>query len=263
MEGRYQQAHFDNPSIWSDERWKNRRADQERARLAAAWLPSEVSSILDVGCGNGVYANIHEDNRHKIGLDLSKAALAHLTVPSIQADASRLPFPSLSFDACVCMEMLEHLPQGIYPATINELMRVSGKYILITVPYNENIKHQTVICPKCHYSFHAYNHLRSYQEMDLPNIFGNQAHLRRYKAIVPARREALPGLWNLIRRYKHRGGRNFPLNTMCPHCGYTVIADKAFDSEIGHFDKQRSAMSRWWPMTDSYMWWMGLYRKAA
>ena len=60
MTNNYRQAIFDNPEVWDSAAWQKRGGDLERARLAAEWLPNEVSSILDVGCGNGVFTNLME-----------------------------------------------------------------------------------------------------------------------------------------------------------------------------------------------------------
>jgi SAM-dependent methyltransferase len=263
MKIKYSQAYFDNPEIWNPNAWQKREGDLKRARLAVEWLPDVVTSILDVGCGNGVYTNLLEPKRFKVGLDLSRIALEHVTAPRLQADASLLPFPDESFDASLSMEMMEHLPQSIYQRTLNELERVSRKHILITVPYDEKLKYNIVICPECLYTFHPYHHIRQYQLGDFKTLFSLHFRLVRLEAVVPTRREALPGLWNLIRVYQHRQGRNFPNMAICPRCGYTSAKHVSAVQQVSRAYSVRSSFRHLWPKHTSFTWWMVLYRKAA
>jgi SAM-dependent methyltransferase len=262
MNTKYTGAYFDDPEIWSSDAWQQREDDQERARQAAEWLPEEVSSVIDVGCGNGIYTNLTEPKRYKVGLDRSSAALQHITAPRLLADASRLPFENDSFDACVCMEMLEHLPDSLYSSALHELERVARKFILVTVPYNEKLKYSTVICPDCGYAFHQYYHLRQYQSQDIKTVFGSRFELVRYTALAPIKREALPGVWNMIRVYRHRRGKNFPNKTVCPHCGYTSVDGEAAGKQASKAHTATFSLRQLWPKRTTYTWWMALYRKA-
>jgi SAM-dependent methyltransferase len=259
----YKQAYFENPETWDSVAWQGHAGDAERARLAAEWLPADAHSILDVGCGNGVFANLREIGRSKVGLDRSKAALGHITTPRIQADAARLPLISNKFDACVSMEMLEHLPEPSYHLALNELTRVARKYLLITVPYKEKLKHNTVICPNCKLSFHPYHHLREYQEKDLLALFGSRYRMERLEAVVQTSRPALPGLWNLIRVYQHRNGKNYPAMVVCSRCGYSAGSASSTHKEGRGRVSLLKKMRLLWPMRRTYIWWMALYRKAA
>jgi SAM-dependent methyltransferase len=261
MSSRYNQDFYDNPNIWNPEAWQQRVGDQERAKLAAEWLPRDVSSILDVGCGNGVYTNLTEPSRNKVGLDMSRVALQHVSAPRLQADASRLPFDDDSFDAGLSMEMLEHLPGSIYQEALRELERISRKYILITVPYNEKLKYNMVVCPRCRYAFHPYHHLRRYQSQDLKTLFGPHFQLVRHTPLAPKKEEVLPGLWNVFRVYQHRHGRNFPNTAVCPQCGYKLDSNKVSTIAISRTHRGVSKLKRIWPKQTTFTWWMALYRK--
>jgi SAM-dependent methyltransferase len=258
---KYSQAYFDNPELWSPAVWQLREGDRERARLAAEWLPGEVSSVLDVGCGNGVFTDLFEPNRFKVGLDLSRAALQQVTAPRLLADASRLPFTDGSFDASLSMEMLEHLPETSYQNVLSELKRVARKYILISVPYNEQLKYNFITCPACRNVFHPYHHLRQYQSKDLKFLFGSHVQLVRVSNLVPIRREAMPALWNVIRVYLHRNGKNFPNAAVCPRCGYTPSGKTAAALPVTHSYGISSTIKHLWPKRRTFTWWMALYRK--
>jgi SAM-dependent methyltransferase len=263
MTTQFSQALFDNPEVWDSETWQKRAGDRVRARLAAEWLPADVISVLDVGCGNGVFTNLMESDRFKVGLDMSRIALEHITAPRLQGDAAKLSFADHSFDACLSMELLEHLPFPFYQRALNELVRVAKKFILITVPYNEVLKYNTVICPKCQSTFHPFNHLREFRRDDFQSLFGTAAHLVRLEGIVPIKRDALPGLRNIYRLYQHRKGRNFPRMAICPQCGYALGKNTITIQNISSSHRMRSILSHFWPKQKSFTWWMALYRDEA
>ncbi len=255
------QNYFNNPEFWHPPAWQNQAADYERARLAAEWLPGEVRSVLDVGCGNGIFTNLVETSRFKVGLDLSRFALEYVTALRLQANATRLPFASHSFDASLSMEMLEHLPFPFYQDAQNELVRVARQYILITVPYDENLKYHCVICPVCLYAFHPYHHVRRYQQSAFETMFGPHYRLVRLEPVVPTRREALPVLWNSIRLYLHRQGRNYPSGVICPRCGYTPVKNSVSAKQVSRIYSVRQSLGRLWPKYTTFTWWMAFYRK--
>jgi arsenite methyltransferase len=106
-----------------------RRRRLARAALAAA--PGE--RILDVGCGPGFYCvELLEEVGPEgsiVGLDSSAPMLAlaarrcegHGNVEFDEADATSLPVEDASFDAALCVQVLEYVPD--LPAGLAELYR--------------------------------------------------------------------------------------------------------------------------------------------
>lgn len=107
------------------------------ANLTAA---KTVDSILDVGCGEGFTLNRLKEKgigKKLEGIEYSEAAieLGHKTYPDItikQGNIYQLPYEDNSFDLVLCTEVLEHLDKP--QVGLKELVRVSKKYLVISVP---------------------------------------------------------------------------------------------------------------------------------
>ena len=103
-----------------------------------------VSSILDAGCGEGFTLErlrIEKAGDKFEGVDFLKTAidLGHKIHPNLtlkQASIYELPYKDSSFDLVLSTEVLEHL--GDPKKGLKEIVRVSKKYILLSVP-NEPI----------------------------------------------------------------------------------------------------------------------------
>ncbi|HUD04433.1 MAG TPA: class I SAM-dependent methyltransferase [Patescibacteria group bacterium] len=99
-----------------------------------------VDSILDVGCGEGFTLNSLKENgigKRLEGIEYLQAAidLGKKTYPDIKiikGTIYELPYKDNSFDLVLCTEVLEHLESP--EKALKELVRVSKKYLVISVP---------------------------------------------------------------------------------------------------------------------------------
>ncbi|MEM6652742.1 MAG: class I SAM-dependent methyltransferase [Pseudomonadota bacterium] len=155
------------------------------ARLKHLGL-SEGDRVLDLGCGEGrhvhglyllggldiVGVDLHQPSLDKAAegmLMLSKPANADKTHVSFQTgDATALQFADDSFDAIICSEVLEHLPD--YEAALLEMRRVlkpTGK-LCVSVPHAwpERLCWQLAPPPNG-YPFEPGGHIRIFDEVDL------------------------------------------------------------------------------------------------
>jgi len=117
------------------------KVERTRLRRIARWARQVApTSVLDVGCGEGVLFDVLGRDAQVLGVDLSGDSLRasrrlHANSRVVQADgAGGLPFSSHTFDLVVCSEVLEHVPE---PAQlIAELWRVCSQdgWVILTVP---------------------------------------------------------------------------------------------------------------------------------
>lgn len=119
-----------------DDYWK------ARADLTLRWahwiaskeIPSR-STILDVGCGNGVFLVFLQKTKgcYGVGVDVSELAIRLARQRGVRAyvadvDGTPLPFSEDEFDYVCAFDVLEHL---YYPRrTLSEMRRV-GKHLVI------------------------------------------------------------------------------------------------------------------------------------
>jgi ubiquinone/menaquinone biosynthesis C-methylase UbiE len=96
-----------------------------------------------------------------------------------------IPFNAEYFDKVIMTEVLEHLPEEIYHATLDEVLRVlkvEGEFTG-TVPYREKLQASEVICPFCHSQFHRWGHHQAFDRASLESSFTQ--HGFRMKRMCP------------------------------------------------------------------------------
>lgn len=98
------------------------------------------NTILDAGCGEGFTMNLLSEagiHASMTGIDFSDTAIsiAQKISPNLnikKASIYLLPYRNASFDLIICSEVLEHLEDP--DTALSEIIRVSKKYILVSVP---------------------------------------------------------------------------------------------------------------------------------
>lgn len=169
----FEKEYYENSAFWKDGMLED-SSNMERFEKTFRIIPKHVSTLVDVGCGNGVFLNsLISKNVFKrlVGVDRSSIALSFVQTEKCQSDISSLPFHDNTFDCVTCLEVLEHIPYALYPKSISELARLSSKYIVVSVPFNEDLSEAFNKCPYCSSCFNKELHLRSYSEEDVNLLF--------------------------------------------------------------------------------------------
>lgn len=142
--------------------WEESEADfagdtssPEIIRLSKKFIGNKV---LDVGAGSGALISLIPN---AIGLDLVSK---HPRM--IKGDISDMPFGDDSFDTIFATEILEHLDDETLNKGLDEIYRVlcGGGHLVITVPNNEDMRQNMVVCPKCGAKFHRWGHMQVFDE---------------------------------------------------------------------------------------------------
>jgi len=98
-------------------------------------------SVLDIGCGNGLYLATLRSRNHRgflCGVDLSEGMLrtarsAMGDGPLLVSDAQALPFAAARFDLALAMHMLYHVPDRARAlAELRRVVRPGGRALVLT-----------------------------------------------------------------------------------------------------------------------------------
>jgi 2-polyprenyl-3-methyl-5-hydroxy-6-metoxy-1,4-benzoquinol methylase len=110
--------------------------------LDELWARAAPSSVLDVGCGEGVLTLQWAErlgDRRVVGIDLDdpklRAEWDQRRRPNLEfraEEATRLTFADDEFDLAAAIEVLEHVPGPA--ATLAEMARVARNHLLVSVP---------------------------------------------------------------------------------------------------------------------------------
>ncbi len=88
--------------------------------------------VLEVGVGDKVLQNYLLSNTkiEYVGVDIDPDLN-----PDIVADVLSLPFADGEFEIVCAFEVLEHLPFSKFETALQELQRVSSKYVVLSLPH--------------------------------------------------------------------------------------------------------------------------------
>ncbi len=121
---------------------------RRRALVSAALAVRAGKRVLDVGCGPGFYAEelleVVGADGSVVGIDASPEMLAaatarcasHRNVAFHRGDATALPVADASFDAALCVQVLEYVPDATLAlAEIHRALRPGGRAVVWDVDW--------------------------------------------------------------------------------------------------------------------------------
>jgi len=88
--------------------------------------------------------------------------------------------PDESFDLVMCNDVLEHLDVSHRRQAIRELARVARRWMLVSVPFEEDLLQSAAKCGRCGHHYHINHHTRSFGLRSLRRLLEAQPfHCRR------------------------------------------------------------------------------------
>jgi hypothetical protein len=151
--------------------WRSSEREQARVRSLLRMAGSGATA-LDIGARDGyVSVRLAQSFAAVTALDLSRPNFDSAQVTTIAGDVTALPFPDRTFECVVCAEVLEHLEPAQLPLACRELTRVTGRALVIGVPYREDRRVAAMRCHVCRKINAPWGHLSSFDSAKLRRLF--------------------------------------------------------------------------------------------
>lgn len=245
------------------------KANKERIKETISLIPEDVKSLVDLGCGNGVFLNelkLVKPHLKLLGIDRSETALKYLTTERKMGDINNIELPDNSFDCVTCLEVIEHLPFDIYEKSLDELARVTSKYLIVSVPNQENLEDHVNQCPQCKTVFNSDLHFRSFTSEKLQSIFER-------RGFITVNTKTLGDLYSffgheLYEKLFYRDRHKIFNVSICPVCGYSPEKQNVSFNQIQqkkNIKRILSSLSYFpkliWPKKEKHYWVMSLFVK--
>lgn len=146
--------------------------EQERIGNLFGLMPGKGGSALDIGARDGYLSLLLTDRFESVtALDLVLPEIPHPSIHCVQGDVASLDLPEDSFDLVLCAEVLEHLPPNLLARACAGLSRVSRKWVLIGVPYRQDLRQGRTLCAQCGRLNPPYGHVNAFDEERLISLF--------------------------------------------------------------------------------------------
>lgn len=149
-------------------------SEQERITDLFALLPHAGQLALDIGARDGFLAKLLAERFDSvIALDLVKPEIDHPKIEPVQGNARSLQFADNRFDVVLCAEVLEHVPETILAEACSEIARVVKNYLVIGVPYRQDLRCGRTSCQSCGAVNPPWGHVNCFDEDRLRKLFPN------------------------------------------------------------------------------------------
>jgi ubiquinone/menaquinone biosynthesis C-methylase UbiE len=265
-----EREYYENEDFWSpaaldteDERF--------RVQAIANLIPENVNTVLDVGCGNGMFVNhilsLPRKFEKVVAVDRSSTALKHVKAEKHLMSIDQLDFSNRSFDLVTCLEVIEHLPLKSFTAGLAEICRVAKKFVIVSVPHEEDLQATLISCPSCHSHFNPDYHMRSFNQArmnELLSDFGFRCRLVKHLRAQLSYRWISP----FLNPRFAVGQRTNPSRTSipCPVCGFYLppspLPNAANNSATAtKRSLLRTLLKKLWPKETRYRWIAAQYER--
>jgi hypothetical protein len=153
-------------------RYRGSSKEQERIGDLFSLMPKRGEAALDIGARDGFLSLMLTERFASVtALDLELPNIEHPSVQCVRGDVGALDMPANRFDLVLCAEVLEHLPPEMLARACKELSRVSREWVLIGVPYRQDLRYGRTVCAQCNRINPPYGHVNAFDEERLTSLF--------------------------------------------------------------------------------------------
>lgn len=215
-------------NIWNKKYfWQNYQTStndyEDRIKAIFKIIPEDVKSIIDIGCGKGEVMNFLSTSKNKINLlavDITSINKSKIKSDFLISSLPDIKVKNKSFDLVSCLEVLEHLSNDIFDESLKELSRIAKKYIIIGVPYEENLNTKQTYCNNCNRIFHIDGHLRSFN--NISNLFKDFKLEKKILLGIKQKRQ----ITFFVKVSNILGNYYYEKNRICPFCNSKIEQKK-------------------------------------
>lgn len=138
MKKQVNKSHYEFTNYMSKERWLSLWHQLHEV------LSLSPESVLEIGPGPGLFKLLSL----QFGLKVETLDVDPELLPDYIARADNMPFINNQFDVVCAFQMLEHLPFNESLIVFNEMVRVSKRYIVISLPDVQKLWPYSFYIPK-------------------------------------------------------------------------------------------------------------------
>lgn len=204
-------------------KYRSSPQEQERLKDLMGLVPDGLDNVLDIGARDGYIAALLAARCKKVtALDLKRPSFNIERVENVQGDVTRLDFPDNSFDAVLCAEVLEHIPPAYLQKACAEIARVSRKYVLIGVPYNQDIRVGRTVCASCKRINPPWGHVNVLNDRKLKGLFSGLEPLQT--TLVGSENYRTNFISTFLMDLAGNPWGSYIQEEPCIHCGSKLVA---------------------------------------
>jgi len=154
--------------------YRSTQREQDRITDLARLIPKGMATLLDAGALDG-YLSVEMTKYFDTvtALDLTRPEIDHERVETVQGDITCLDIPDDAFDGVLCSEVLEHIPPEKLAAACKELVRVARNFVLVGVPYRQDIRYGRITCAACGTKNPPWGHVNVLDKKKLRKLFAD------------------------------------------------------------------------------------------
>jgi SAM-dependent methyltransferase len=153
--------------------YRQRPVERQRVDDLLAMVPPGVRTVLDIGARDGHLSRLLANRGLQVtALDLEAPRIDDERIRCVAGDATALTYADGEFDLVLCAEVLEHIPSAVLARACGELQRVAAGWLVVGVPYRQDIRFGRTTCRQCGGGNPPWGHVNRFDERRLAELFG-------------------------------------------------------------------------------------------